>query len=101
MYCPCCTRTTDAGDAEGEDGYDNDSGGEDVEDAAAAAAQAQKQKGGRAGRQQDGPADEAATLTTADHLRAKKGDTTFAVDPLFHAMSALFDEGGAKGELAL
>jgi hypothetical protein len=65
-----------------------------MDDAAAAASKAQKKGKARQG----GSADEEATLTTPDHLRAKKGDNTFAVDPLFHTMSALFDEGGAKGE---
>jgi hypothetical protein len=92
MYCVC------AGGGD-EDGYEDD--GEQIpgglDDAAAAAAKGQKQKGGRA--RQGGSADEEATLTTPDHLRAKKGDQTFAVDPLFHTMSALFDEGGAKGEV--
>jgi hypothetical protein len=81
----------DDGGCEGEDGEEAD----DLEDAAATAAKAQKQKG--RGKQPGGSADEAATLTTPEQLRAKKGDTTLAVDPLFHTMSALFDEGGAKG----
>ena len=32
-------------------------------------------------------------------LNVKKFDLAFAVDPLFHKMSAQFDEGGAKGAL--
>ena len=91
MYCVC------AGGGD-EDGFedDGDENADGLDDAAAAAAKGQKQKGGRA--RQGGSADEEATLTTPNHLRAKKGDQTFAVDPLFHTMSALFDEGGAKGE---
>lgn len=42
-------------------------------------------------------ADPSATLEDADALRAKDGDPTFAVDPLFRKTSAQFDEGGAKG----
>ena len=45
-------------------------------------------------------ADPAATLEDADALRAKDVDPTFAADPLFHKMSAQFDEGGAKGAAA-
>ena len=41
--------------------------------------------------------DPSATLETADALRVKEFDPTFAVDPLFHKTSAQFDEGGAKG----
>lgn len=103
LCCRCCAATAvllPAGDdAEGDDGYENEGGDDDdgLDDAAAAAAKAQAKHKGR-GRQGGGSADEEATLTTPDHLRAKKGDATFAVDPLFHTMSALFDEGGAKGE---
>jgi hypothetical protein len=109
LRCRCCCSPAPAAplllllpagdDAEGEDGYEAEVGEDEdgLDDAAAAAAKAQSKQKGRAGRQQ-GSADEEATLTTPDHLRAKKGDATFAVDPLFHTMSALFDEGGAKGE---
>ncbi|KAL8088056.1 hypothetical protein AgCh_037991 [Apium graveolens] len=34
-----------------------------------------------------------------DALNVKKSDAAFAVDPLYHQTSALFDEGGAKGLL--
>jgi hypothetical protein len=96
-----CTPPAAGADDGGDEGYDNEgaAGDEDadgIEDAAAAAAKAQKQQGRRA--RQSESADEEATLTTAEQLRAKKGDSTLAVDPLFHSMSALFDEGGAKGE---
>lgn len=96
-FCACCAVLCCAPGGDGEDGYDNEGVEEDdgLDDAATAAAKAQKQKGGRA--RQGNSADEEATLTMPDHLRAKKGDSTFAVDPLFHTMSALFDEGGAKG----
>ena len=62
--------------------------------------QGKRQKGGRARREGGGwgSVEENATLTTPDHLRAKKGDQMFTFDPLFHTMSALFDEGGAKGK---
>lgn len=90
----CCNTTLDDGDDD-EAGCEDD-GDEGIEDAAAAAAKAQKSKG--RSKQQGEAADEENTLTTPEHLRQKKGDTTFAVDPLFHTMSALFDEGGAKGE---
>jgi len=88
-----CYAASDDGDDD-EAGCEDD-GDEGIEDAAAAAAKAQKHKGRK---QQGEAADEENTLTTPEHLRQKKGDTTFAVDPLFHTMSALFDEGGAKGE---
>lgn len=93
----CNHARTDADGDDGDEGYGDD--GEDVEDAAAAAAKTQQQQQGgkRRGKQQHEAADEAGTLATPEHLAAKKGDTTFAIDPLFHAMSALFDEGGAKG----
>lgn len=56
-----------------------------------------KQQAAAAKRSKQGAAREEATLATAEQLKQKKIDTTFAVDPLFHKMSALFDEGGAKG----
>jgi hypothetical protein len=95
-----CSPAAAGADDGGDDGYENETAAGDddadgIEDAAAAAAKAQKQ--GRRARQGES-ADEEATLTTAEQLRAKKGDSTLAVDPLFHSMSALFDEGGAKGE---
>lgn len=34
-----------------------------------------------------------------DNITLKKMDSDYAVDPLFHKMSAAFDEGGAKGML--
>eukprot|EP00775_Hariotina_reticulata_P010048 gene10048-10204_t len=74
---------------------------EGVEDAATAAAtQAKQQQGGRRkGKQIE--AREEATLAKPEQLMAKHTDTTFSVDPLFHKMSALFDEGGANGLLLL
>jgi len=44
---------------------------------------------------------EEATLAKPEQLMAKQLDTTFSVDPMFHRMSALFDEGGANGEAIL
>jgi uncharacterized protein (DUF1501 family) len=44
---------------------------------------------------------EEATLAKPEQLMAKQLDTTFSVDPMFHRMSALFDEGGANGEPSL
>jgi hypothetical protein len=39
------------------------------------------------------------TLADADSLRMKEGlDSTASVEPLFHRLCALFDEGGAKGK---
>jgi hypothetical protein len=91
----CCVGDEDGDDAAGGDGEDDD----DVEDAAAAAAK--QAKSAAAGKRGKGTAArEEATLATAEALRQKKVDNTFAVDPLFHKMSALFDEGGAKGECA-
>jgi hypothetical protein len=85
----------DGDDAPGADGEEDD----DIDDAAAAAAK--QAKSAAAGKRGKGTAArEEATLASADALRQKKVDNTFAVDPLFHKMSALFDEGGAKGELA-
>ncbi|WIA14003.1 hypothetical protein OEZ85_002564 [Tetradesmus obliquus] len=84
-------------DAAGGDGEDDD----DVEDAAAAAAKQAKSAAAAGKRGKAGAAREEATLASADALRQKKVDNTFAVDPLFHKMSALFDEGGAKGLLLL
>jgi hypothetical protein len=91
---PLCAGDEDDGDdAAGGDGEEDD----DVEDAAAAAAK--QAKAAAAGKRGKGTAArEEATLASADALRQKKVDNTFAVDPLFHKMSALFDEGGAKGE---
>ncbi|KAF8066223.1 hypothetical protein HT031_002545 [Scenedesmus sp. PABB004] len=86
----------DGGDGEGSDG-------DDVDDATAAAAKAAKAEPsrGRGARGGGAGASEEATLAAPEALRAKKGDATFGVDPLFHKMSALFDEGGAKGLLLL
>jgi hypothetical protein len=85
----------DVDDAAGADGEEDD----ELDDAAAAAAK--QAKSAAAGKRGKGTAArEEATLATADGLRQKKVDNTFAVDPLFHKMSALFDEGGAKGEHA-
>lgn len=83
----------DAGDDAGNEGCEDDG----IEDAAAAAAKQAKQGGATAKRRKQGAASEEATLATAEQLRQKKVDNTFAVDPMFHKMSALFDEGGAKG----
>lgn len=57
-----------------------------------------KQQAAASKRNKQSAAKEEATLATAEQLKQKKVDTTFSVDPLFHKMSALFDEGGAKGE---
>lgn len=42
---------------------------------------------------------ESDTLTDADSIRMKPMDMTFDVDPLFHRLSALFDEGGVQGNI--
>jgi hypothetical protein len=87
----------------GHEGYEDDGeeGGEEdadgLEDAAAAAVRAHKGGGKRGGRQPGSAADEESTLAAPEQLRQKRFDATFAVDPLFHTMSALFDQGGAKG----
>ena len=36
-----------------------------------------------------------------ESLNVKKFDIAFTVDPLFHKTSAQFDEGGARGKVAL
>ena len=38
-------------------------------------------------------------MADPDAIRMKALDRTFEVDPLFHHMAALFDQGGAQGLL--
>ncbi|CAK4013110.1 chromosome condensation complex Condensin, subunit H [Lecanosticta acicola] len=75
------------GDAEGEAGEDGEED-EDREDGA-------KKKG----RKKAQRSAEATLVTSFDHLRLKKMELEFSVDPLFKKASADFDEGGAKGLL--
>lgn len=57
----------------------------------------QSQGGGRR-RRAAADVDPGSTLESSfDALNVKKFDLAFAVDPLFHKMSAQFDEGGASG----
>ena len=71
----------------------------DDEDGAGEGSQARQAKG-RKGRQ-GGSCDPSATLEASfEALNVKKLDLAFAVDPLFHKTSALFDAGGARGKPA-
>ncbi|KAK4500508.1 hypothetical protein PRZ48_008697 [Zasmidium cellare] len=73
------------GDAEEEGEGDEDEEGED----------GTKKKG----RKKAQRSAEATLVTSFDHLRLKKMELEFSVDPLFKKASADFDEGGAKGLL--
>ena len=77
--------------AEGAEDADGDEG------APGEAAQGRPAKGRKA--RQHGSCDPSATLEASfEALNVKKFDLAFAVDPLFHKTSALFDAGGARGE---
>lgn len=76
------------GDAEGEAG--DEDGDEDEE-----GEEGTKKKG----RKKTQRSAEATLVSSFDHLRLKKMELEFSVDPLFKKASADFDEGGAKGLL--
>ena len=77
--------------AEGAEGA-----GKDVEeDGDGEVPQGRPAKGRKA--RQGGSCDPSATLEAFEALNVKKFDLAFAVDPLFHKTSALFDAGGARG----
>ncbi|KAI8477446.1 MAG: condensin complex subunit 2-domain-containing protein [Monoraphidium minutum] len=74
------------------------SGSQDADgsqDAGAAAGDAKRRRRGGAEPREDD------TLADAASLRARQGDSSFMVDPLFHRMSQIFDEDGAAGMLLL
>eukprot|EP00891_Asterochloris_glomerata_P007927 jgi/Astpho2/7927/Aster-x1468 len=74
---------------EGEDGEGEDAEGEEGQ-----------QGGARRKRRTAADSNPSATLEPSwEALNVKKFDLAFAVDPLFHRMSAQFDEGGARGLL--
>ncbi|KAK9092016.1 hypothetical protein Syun_026927 [Stephania yunnanensis] len=54
---------------------------------------------GRAKKDADKKISPLSTLDSFEALNVKKFDVAFAVDPLYHQMTAQFDEGGAKGLL--
>ncbi len=57
-----------------------------------------QQGGARRKRRTAADSNPSATLEPSwEALNVKKFDLVFAVDPLFHRMSAQFDEGGARG----
>ena len=81
-------RHAHADGAEGADEDDEEPGG---------APQGRPAKGRKA--RHPGACDPSATLEASfEALNVKKFDLAFAVDPLFHKTSALFDAGGARGE---
>ena len=61
-----------------------------------------QQGGARRKRRAAADSNPSVTLESSwEALNVKKFDLAFAVDPLFHRMSAQFDEGGARGGLPL